>query len=104
MPQPHLGYTWIPQQSARLSPPQAEVMRRALAMTMHTSSLCKRGRDRTGMHPASNEHPTTTPTSDVIASYVINIRYPFANQTEPPWANCLYTVQRITPGQGYANC
>ena len=37
-------------------------------------------------------------------SYVINIRYPFANQTEPSWANCLWTEQGITPGQGYANC
>ncbi|MDV3244077.1 MAG: hypothetical protein LYZ66_02730 [Nitrososphaerales archaeon] len=35
-------------------------------------------------------------------SYVINIRYPFANQTGPSWANCLWTVQGIE--QGYAAC
>jgi hypothetical protein len=37
-------------------------------------------------------------------SYVINIKYPFANQTEPSWANCLWTVQGTTPEQGYAYC
>lgn len=37
-------------------------------------------------------------------SYTINIRYPFTNQTEPSWANCLWTVHGITHGQGYAYC
>ena len=37
-------------------------------------------------------------------SYVINIKYPFANQSVPSWANCLWTVQGITPGQDYAYC
>ncbi len=37
-------------------------------------------------------------------SYVINIRYPFTNQTEPSWGNCVWTVQGIVPGQGYAHC
>ena len=34
----------------------------------------------------------------------MNIKYPFANQTEPYWANCLWTVQGTTAEQGYANC
>jgi hypothetical protein len=37
-------------------------------------------------------------------SYVINIRYPFTNQTAPWWANCVWTVQGITPGQEYGYC
>ncbi len=38
-------------------------------------------------------------------SYVINITIPYVNQTgEPSWANCMWTVQGITPGQGYAYC
>ena len=39
-----------------------------------------------------------------VPSYVINIRYPFTNQTAPWWANCVWTVQGITPGQGYGYC
>jgi hypothetical protein len=37
-------------------------------------------------------------------NYTINIRYPFSNQTEPSWANCLWTIQGEIPGQGYAYC
>jgi hypothetical protein len=37
-------------------------------------------------------------------SYTIDIRYPFTNQTTPSWANCLWTVAGVTPGQGYAYC
>ena len=37
-------------------------------------------------------------------SYFIGIRYPFYNQTEPLWANCLWTVGRIDPERGYAHC
>lgn len=37
-------------------------------------------------------------------NYTINIRYPFSNQTEPSWANCLWTLQGQVPGQGYGHC
>jgi hypothetical protein len=37
-------------------------------------------------------------------SYTVNVKYPFANQSGPSWANCLWTVQGIIPGQGYAIC
>jgi hypothetical protein len=39
-----------------------------------------------------------------VPNYVISIRYPFTNQTEPSWGNCVWTVQGIVPGQGYALC
>ena len=35
---------------------------------------------------------------------IMNIEYPFADQAEPSWANCLWTVQGIAQGQGYAYC
>jgi len=37
-------------------------------------------------------------------SYFVNVRYPYANQTEPSWANCLWTVEGIPAGQGYGYC
>jgi hypothetical protein len=37
-------------------------------------------------------------------SYTINIRYPFTNQTDPLWANCLWTVQGVPEQQGFASC
>jgi hypothetical protein len=37
-------------------------------------------------------------------NYTINIRYPFSNQSEPSWANCLWSVQGEIPGQGFAYC
>ncbi|MDG6928459.1 MAG: hypothetical protein JRN39_00140 [Nitrososphaerota archaeon] len=37
-------------------------------------------------------------------SYVVNVKYPFANQTEPSWSNCLWTVEGASPEQGYAVC
>jgi len=43
---------------------------------------------------------TTTPNWN----YTINIRYPFSNQTEPSWANCLWSMQGGIPGQGYGYC
>jgi len=37
------------------------------------------------------------------STYVINIRYPFANSTEPQWANCLWTIPAAAFG-GYGKC
>jgi hypothetical protein len=53
---------------------------------------------------AATSQGCTTSTTGPYPSYVMNIKYPFANQTEPSWANCLWTVQGITQGQGYAYC
>ena len=36
-------------------------------------------------------------------SYTINIRYPFANSTEPSWANCLWTVPAAS-WESWAKC
>jgi hypothetical protein len=48
---------------------------------------------------------TLTTTSGFIPSYIINVWYPFANETEPAWANCLYSVQTSgQPLEGFANC
>jgi len=37
-------------------------------------------------------------------SYMISIRYPFSNQTEPSWADCVWSVQGETHGQVFAFC
>ncbi len=37
-------------------------------------------------------------------SYVVDVRFPFRNQSVPSWANCLWTVAGTSPGQGYAYC
>jgi len=39
-------------------------------------------------------------------NFTVNVRYPFSNQTnsEPSWANCLWSIQGGTPGQGYGYC
>jgi hypothetical protein len=39
-----------------------------------------------------------------LPSYVVNIRFPFYNQSVPSWTNCLWTVAGTSPGQGYAYC
>ena len=64
-----------------------------------------------GSPPGCTQQVITTPSS---ASYVINVRYPFANQTTreinqiaPSTVNCLWTLQGDIPGpqyERYANC
>lgn len=57
--------------------------------------------------PSTPEQCTQRVTSTLAPypSYIISVTLPEVNQTdEPSWANCMWTVQGITPGQGYAQC
>jgi hypothetical protein len=57
--------------------------------------------DATSQQGCTQQVVDTTPPN---GSYVINIRYPFSNQTQPSWSNCLWSIQGEMPGQGYAYC
>ena len=50
---------------------------------------------------AATSQGCTASTTAPYSSYVMNIKYPFADQAEPSWANCLWTIAQ---GQGYAYC